>query len=158
GVRCDDCLIGDKSGVVHKLWSAEGASQGVTRRDGSPLPADDLPAGLVLPMGHKGPAFLAYPNFDIYLEWNQSLVYTLTAAHLATRLDGAPPLDPRSPEPGLEAETIKLLQQKLADRGHDVGGIDGILGFNAREAVRKEQLRLGLPADGWPTPALLTGL
>jgi len=157
-VRIPDSLPWDKTGRVNKLSRAEWASLGVTRRDGSPLPADDLPAGLVLPMGHKGPAFLAYPNFDIYLEWNQSLVYTLTAAHLAARLDGAPPFDPRSPEPGLEAETIKLLQQKLADRGHDVGGIDGILGFNTREAVRKEQLRLGLPADGWPTPALLTGL
>ncbi|MFC6490549.1 peptidoglycan-binding domain-containing protein, partial [Nitratireductor sp. GCM10026969] len=129
-----------------------------TRRDGSPLPADDLPAGLVLPMGHKGPAFLAYDNFDIYLEWNQSLIYTLTAAHLAARFAGAPPFDPRSPEQGLAPEMIKQLQQKLADRGHDVGGIDGILGFNTREAVRQEQLRLGLPADGWPTATLFSNL
>ena len=38
------------------------------------------------------------------------------------------------------------------------GGIDGILGTNTREAVRQEQARLGLPVDGWPTPALLANL
>ena len=51
-------------------------------------------------MGRKGPAFLAYANYDVYLEWNQSFVYTLTAAHLAARLAGAPPFDPRNPGPG----------------------------------------------------------
>ena len=35
---------------------------------------------------------------------------------------------------------MKLLQQKLVDRGYDVGGIDGILGTNTREAVRQEQI------------------
>ena len=40
-------------------------------------------------MGRNGPAFLAYPNFDVYLEWNNSLVYSTTAAYLATRLAGA---------------------------------------------------------------------
>ena len=58
---------------------------------------------LVLPMGRKGPAFLTYDNYDIYLEWNQSFIYTLTAAHLATRLAGAPPFEPRNPGAGLSA-------------------------------------------------------
>ena len=49
------------------------------RSERQAVPADNLPAGLVLPMGRYGPAFLAYPNFDIYLEWNNSLVYTTTA-------------------------------------------------------------------------------
>ena len=39
------------------------------------LPSDNMPASLVLPMGRHGPAFLAYPNFHVFLEWNQSLVY-----------------------------------------------------------------------------------
>ena len=50
---------------------------------------------------------------------------------------------------------MKALQQKLHDKGYDVGGIDGILGTNTREAIRQEQMRLGLPVDGWPTPELL---
>ncbi|WP_163268040.1 lytic murein transglycosylase [Chelativorans alearense] len=157
-VRVPGDLPWGEAGLTNKLPRGQWAGFGITRRDGSPLPADALPARLILPMGHKGPAFLAYDNFDIYLEWNQSLVYTLTAAHLAARFDGAPAFDPRSPEPGLAPEVIKQLQQKLADRGYNVGGIDGILGFNTREAVRQEQLRLGLPADGWPTATLFSNL
>ena len=56
-----------------------------------------------------------------------------------------------------EGET-KALQEKLAARGHDVGGIDGILGQRTRSAVQKEQQRLGLPADAWPTRELLDRL
>lgn len=153
-----DNMPWEETGRVQKQPRAQWAEWGVTYRDGSPLPADAMPTALVLPMGHKGPAFLVYDNYDIYLEWNKSLVYTLTAAHLASRLAGAPRFDPRNPETGLAPEAMKLLQQKLTDRGYDVGGIDGVLGVGTRDAVRQEQLRLGFPADGWPTPALLANL
>ncbi len=157
-VQVPDTLPWAETGRVNRLPVSQWTEWGVTKRDGSPLDAGAPDAGLALPMGHKGPAFLVYPNFDVYLEWNQSFTYTLTAANLATRLAGAPRLDARSPEQGLTGDAMKLLQQKLLDRGHDVGGIDGILGAMTREAVRVEQQRLGLPVDGWPTPALLTNL
>ncbi|MEX4009467.1 lytic murein transglycosylase [Neoaquamicrobium sediminum] len=157
-VQVPDTLPWAETGRVNRLPISQWTAWGVTKRDGSPLDAGAPDAGLALPMGHKGPAFLVYPNFDVYLEWNQSFTYTLTAANLATRLAGAPRLDARSPEQGLTGDAMKLLQQKLLDRGHDVGGIDGILGAMTREAVRVEQQRLGLPVDGWPTPALLTNL
>lgn len=157
-VRIPEQLPWEETGRSNKLPVSQWVAWGVTKRDGSPLDTGRPPAGLALPMGHKGPAFLLYPNFDIYLEWNQSFTYTLTAANLATRLAGAPRFDPRSPEQGLTGDAMKLLQQKLADRGHDVGGIDGILGVMTREAVRQEQIRLGFPVDGWPTPALLAQL
>jgi len=157
-VRVPADMPWEETGRTNRLPISQWAAWGVTQRDGTPLADNGLQAGLQLPMGHKGPAFLLYPNFDIYLEWNQSIVYTLTAAHMATRFDGAPRFDPRSPEQGLTGDSMKLLQQKLADRGYDVGGIDGILGQMTREAVRQEQMRIGLPADGWPTPALLANL
>lgn len=53
---------------------------------------------------------------------------------------------------------MKQLQRKLAERGHDVGKIDGILGAGTRAATRAAQMQLGLPADGWPTPDLLSRL
>ena len=53
---------------------------------------------------------------------------------------------------------MKALQKKLAARGYKVGKIDGILGSATRIAVQKEQARLGLPADGWPTAELLAAL
>jgi peptidoglycan hydrolase-like protein with peptidoglycan-binding domain len=69
-----------------------------------------------------------------------------------------PAFAPGAPEPGLSEDEMRVLQQRLAARGHDVGAIDGILGARTRPAVQAEQTRLGLPADGWPTRALLDRL
>lgn len=49
-------------------------------------------------------------------------------------------------------------QTKLEAHGYDVGKIDGILGSGTRIAIQKEQQRLGQPADGWATEALLNAL
>lgn len=130
---------------------------GVTGRN-APLKPDNLRAALLMPMGRNGPAFLGYSNYRIYLEWNQSFIYTVTAAYLATRLAGAKRYNNGNPSPGLSQNQMKSLQQKLAARGHDVGKIDGILGAGTRAAVRAEQKRLGLPADAWPTKGLLSKL
>ena len=113
---------------------------------------------LILPEGRNGPAFFAYPNFRVFFEWNQSFTYVLTAAYFATRLQGAEVFDARSPETGLNGDDMRRLQEKLAARGYDVGKIDGILGAGTRAAVRQVQIELGLPADAWPTKALLDRL
>ncbi|MER9632418.1 MULTISPECIES: peptidoglycan-binding protein [unclassified Mesorhizobium] len=157
-VRVPDDLPWEQTGRTNKLPLTQWSQWGVTRPDGTPLLDNGLKAGLALPMGRKGPAFLTYDNFDVYLEWNQSFTYALTAANLAARLGGAPRFDPRNPEPGLNGDQMKALQTKLEAKGYDVGTVDGILGTNTREAIRKEQKRLGLPVDGWPTPELLARL
>ena len=157
-VRVPDTLPWEQTGRTNKLPLSQWAEWGVTNRDGTPLIENGLKAGIALPMGHKGPAFLTYDNFDVYIEWNQSITYALTAATLAARLAGAPAFDPRNAEPGLVGDQMKELQTRLEARGYDVGTVDGILGTNTREAVRQEQLRLGLPVDGWPTPELLEKL
>jgi lytic murein transglycosylase len=135
------------------------ATWGVTRPNGSPLQADGLKASLVLPMGRLGPAFLAYDNFQAYLKWNASLMYSLTAAYYATRLDGAPAMNRGSPNiPKLNIDENRELQQLLQKRGYDVGRIDGVLGLKSRAAVREMQIKLGVPADSWPTLELLQQL
>ena len=126
-------------------------------RAGTLGPAD-LAASIILPQGRNGPAFIAYPNFRVYFEWNQSFVYVTTAAYFATRLEGAPVYDAGHPDPGLSDDQMKQLQRLLAARGHDVGDVDGILGARTRAAVQTEQARLGLPADAWPTADLLSRL
>lgn len=135
---------------------SEWARLGVRPRRGKL--ADGLPASVIIPQGRKGPAFLAYPNFQVYFEWNQSFVYVLTAAYFATRLEGAPVFDARNPEPGLSGPEMQALQRKLQVLGYDVGKIDGILGSGTRRAVREMQAKLGMPVDGWPTVALLRRL
>ncbi|MCY0147895.1 lytic murein transglycosylase [Hoeflea sp. G2-23] len=147
----------EKSGLGQGMTLNDWAALGVTFRNGAPS-AQNLPADLLFPQGRNGPAFLVFPNFSIYLEWNQSFIYTTSAAYFATRLGGAKPYDAGNPGSGLSDVAMKQLQQKLAARGHDVGKIDGILGGGTRAAVRTEQLRLGLPADGWPTEELLGAL
>jgi lytic murein transglycosylase len=135
-------------------WEAAG----IRARAGGALPLPGSQASVVLPQGRGGPAFLAYPNFNVLFEWNQSFTYVLTAAYFATRLQGAPVFDARNPEPGLDGTAMRELQRRLQARGHDVGAIDGILGAGTRMATRLEQRRLGLPADAWPTAALLNAL
>lgn len=130
---------------------------GVAGRAG-PLPNRNLPASVLLPQGRNGPAFMAYPNYNVFFEWNQSFVYVTTAAYFASRLEGAPVFDAGSPDQGLSGDQMRRLQQRLSELGYDVGGIDGILGRLTRGAVQAEQERLGLPADAWPTPGLLNAL
>ncbi len=146
-----------KSGLTHSQSVGQWAKAGVKARSGK-LPASGMKASLLLPQGRKGPAFLALPNFNVYFEWNQSFVYVTTAAYFATRLAGAPRFNPGKPDPSLSASQMKSLQKKLERRGHDVGKIDGILGAKTRAAVQAEQIRLGLPADAWPTKTLLKKL
>jgi lytic murein transglycosylase len=138
---------------------ARWAEWGVRARDGGELEADDMEASLLLPMGRNGPAFLAYPNFSVYLDWNQSLVYATTAAYFATRLAGAPPVSRGNGEVApMGAKQILELQKLLTRQGYDVGKLDGILGTATRSAVKDVQIKLGLPADSYPTPELLSRL
>jgi lytic murein transglycosylase len=138
---------------------AKWSEWGVTRRDGRHLPRDRTEAALLLPMGRNGPAFLAYRNFQIYPQWNQSLNYAITAAYLATRLDGAPRyLDGNGPVDNFGYKDIKALQEMLNSRGYDTGGVDGTLGARTRAAVKKAQIRFGLPADSYPSRELIERL
>jgi lytic murein transglycosylase len=148
-----------QSDLAIKHPRSQWAKWGVTRPGGGALPADAQVASLLLPMGRYGPAFLAYPNFQVFLEWNQSIVYSTSAAYLATRIAGAPAMHRGNGKvaPFASAQ-IRELQQLLAKRGHDVGKIDGFLGQKSRTAVKAEQIKLGLPADSYPTPELVAKL
>ena len=157
-ITVPDTLDWYDTGIHTTRSVGQWAADGVRARSGRPLPMQGAQASVVLPQGRNGPAFLAYPNFNVLFEWNQSFTYVLTAAYFATRLEGAPVFDAGNPDPGLSGSEMRELQRRLAARGHDVGGIDGILGAGTRMAVRLEQRRLGLPADAWPTRALLNAL
>ncbi|MFO7770726.1 MAG: lytic murein transglycosylase [Roseovarius gahaiensis] len=155
-VTLPDNMDWAQTGLRTQKPGADWAAMGVRPRHDNI--ADDLPASLLVPQGRGGPAFLAYPNFRVYFEWNRSFVYVLTAAYFANRLEGAPVFEAGNPAPGLSAEQMKELQRKLAAHGYDVGKIDGILGAGTRAAVQDIQQKLGLPADAWPTRDLLNRL
>jgi lytic murein transglycosylase len=155
-VRVSSNTPWDQADLDIKLPRAKWAAYGVTLADGRPLPTDNLPASLLLPMGRFGPAFLVYQNFQVYLQWNNALVYSTTAAYLATRIGGAPPLHRGNPPPPLAFADIKAMQAMLAHAGYDVGAVDGFLGLKTRQAVKAMQTKYGLPADAYPTAELLT--
>ena len=158
-VRLTKDLPWDQADLAIQLPRSQWVQWGVKPVSGA-LPADTLPASLLLPMGRNGPALLAYPNFGIYTQWNQSLTYATTAAHLAARMAGAPYLSRGNGQPieSLSYEQTKELQNLLQRRGFDVGEADGKLGAASRKAVKAVQIKLGFPADSYPTPALLEAL
>jgi lytic murein transglycosylase len=124
------------------------------------LPDGALPASLLLPMGRHGPAFLAYPNFKAFLGWNAAFVYSTTVAYFATRLAGAPVVDHSAAKKVKALSTAEMmeLQRQLNKHGFEAGDVDGKLGSGTRGAVKKAQLKVGLPADSWPTAELLARL
>jgi lytic murein transglycosylase len=141
--------------LPRSTWSR----MGVRTRDGGALAAGGPPAALHLPMGRNGPAFLAYPNFKVYLGWNKAMVYSTTAAYYATRLDGAPPVSRgRGTVTPLSTEQLRHLQSLLQRAGFTHDTPDGRLGQSTRTAVRAAQVKLGLPADSYPSLELISAL
>jgi lytic murein transglycosylase len=146
----------DQADIAIQHPRAQWAKWGV-KSFGKSFKPDNVPVSLLLPMGRNGPAFLAYSNFTkSYLKWNESLVYSTTAAYLATRIAGAGPVHQgNAVVTPLTYDEMVTLQKKLQAKGYDVGKIDGKLGAGTRAAVKDMQIKLGLPADSYPDQALL---
>lgn len=139
----------------------------------------DLQAALVLPLGAKGPAFLAYPNFNAMMAWNNSLNNALTGSYFASRL-GVIKGQPQAGEmyQGREQvyylgqEEMAELQQRLLVRPEVQRlkvrpeiikegikfDVDGKLGTGTRLAVREFQKTIGLIPDGYPSQEVLEHL
>lgn len=123
------------------------------------LPGDqeDASASLLLPAGHRGPAFLIMDNFRAILRYNNSSAYALAIGLLAENFQGKGEVAgswPRGEQPLSRSERLEL-QERLVAQGFDPGTPDGIIGANTRKAIRGFQQRLGWPADGHPTQELL---
>ncbi|MFE8070329.1 lytic murein transglycosylase [Marinobacteraceae bacterium S3BR75-40.1] len=134
--------------------------KGVKTVFGGPLPQADVKAELLVPAGHKGPAFLVYRNFHVIMGWNQSEFYALSVGVLADRIAGAGRLKhpPPTDTPRLSRATVTQLQEQLQAAGFDPGPVDGILGPGTRSAIRSYQAQKGWIADGFPHPKVLSSL
>nr|WP_239520857.1 lytic murein transglycosylase [Pseudooceanicola aestuarii] len=136
---------------------AWGAS-GVRPARGGALPGGT--ARLLRPQGTRGPAFLAYGNFDVILRYNNSTKYGIGVGHLSDRIAGGGPLVTDFPPDihGLTLGDRKRLQQRLNAAGFDAGTPDGVLGKKTEAAIRAFQRARGLPVTGTPSAALLAQL
>ena len=133
---------------------------GVRRADGRNLPGVDISGSIILPAGHKGPAFLVYRNFHAILGWNRSLLYAISVGHLADRIAGMGPLRAARPaeERALSRDEVEEMQARLLALGFDPGTPDGVVGTRTRAALRAFQHAAELPADGYPDIELLETL
>ena len=127
---------------------------GVKKANNQSLSTYDIQAELYLPSGHKGPAFLIYPNFNVIMTWNLSKSYALSVGLLANKLVGAKGIkfskkEQTKVKPYSVAQ-MKNLQSQLNSLGFKTGEPDGIWGPKSRQAIRSFQLQHQLIADGYP--------
>jgi len=144
---------------VSQRSMATWAALGVRGVDGRPVPNYGN-ASLILPTGALGPSFLIFDNYRTISRYNNAQAYIIGVGHLGDRIAGRGPLRQAWPanERGLRrAERIEL-QQRLTQAGFSTRGIDGQIGPNTRAAIRAYQRHVGLPADGFPSVALLQRL
>jgi lytic murein transglycosylase len=144
----------------NKVAVSEWVRRGVRRADGRALSGGDRRAGLILPAGREGPAFLVFRNFDAIHSYNPAESYALAIAHLADRIRGGGPFVTPWPtdDLGLSRSERREVQRRLIERGFAVGEVDGILGANTRKVIREWQQSQGLKADGRAGQALLKRL
>lgn len=153
-VRLPDGFSDDGEGRRNKRALSTWQARGLTRIDGSPLVQGNLtvssPAGLLTPAGVNGPAFLVFKNFDAIYGYNAAESYALAIAHLSDRLRGGTPFVASWPtdDAGTSRAERREIQQYLLARGYDIGAADGLIGDKSREAIKQEQIRLGLTPNG----------
>ncbi len=119
-------------------------------------------AAIILPQGYQGPAFMVFSNFDVIMDWNRSVNYALSVAHLANQFGNTDQFIADKPiiardsaeSGGLSFNQMWALQGKLNELGFDCGAPDGFPGLKTQEAIRQYQVTKNLPQDGYASPSL----
>ena len=111
----------------------------------------DKLSAILLPAGHKGPAFLVNKNFKVIKRYNNANSYALAVSYLGDKM-----LDKQGVMAQWPTDDVMLtrterteLQQMLTDSGFDTQGVDGRIGPNTRSALRAWQKTVNLVPDGY---------
>ena len=129
-------------------------NRGFTRVDGTPIIqgnlSDSSQAGLMMPAGANGPAFLVFKNFDAIYAYNAAESYALAIAHLSDRLQGKCTIQTAWPtdDAGTSRAERREIQNYLLKKGYLIGDADGLIGDKTRQAIQQEQNKLGLNPTG----------
>ena len=146
------------SGRKNRHTAAFWTAKGLRRIDGAPLTGPE--AGLLLPAGPQGPAFLVTKNFDAIYAYNAAETYALAICVLADRIAGGAgivtpwPID----DPGLSRVDRRELQSLLVAKGYALGNTDGVIGLKTVQAISDYEGRVGLPANGRASAKVLQAL
>jgi lytic murein transglycosylase len=135
------------------------ASRGITRADGGALGGSGN-AGLLMPAGRNGPAFLVFKNYDAAYSYNGADSYALAISLLSDRIRGRSGIQAAWPtdDPPLSREERRELQRLLIARGYDVGEPDGAVGAKTRAAIKDVEAKNGMAQTGRPGGLVLAKL
>ncbi|MDE2577596.1 MAG: lytic murein transglycosylase [Hyphomicrobiales bacterium] len=136
-------------------WAARGL-----RKFGGGALTGSGPAGLLLPAGRNGPAFLVFRNYDAAYAYNGADSYALAISILSDLLRGKPGVQGAWPtdDPGLSRAEKRELQRLLTARGYDVGEPNGAVGDKTKAAIKDIEAQIGLPRRGRPGMKVLQAL
>ncbi len=113
---------------------------------------------LVLPAGMKGPAFLATTNFSVLKLYNNSDVYAIFVGHVADMIAYNAPAEfvgEWQPVERFTRDRMQRFQEVLVAQGHDVGKVDGLVGFKTRQSIGEQEKKFKLPLTCYPSEALV---
>jgi lytic murein transglycosylase len=152
-----DCT---RQGPDQALPIREWTDLGVKRVRGRPFPKERLDdwTFLVLPAGMKGPAFLATTNFSVLKLYNNSDVYAIFVGHVADMIAYGAPVNfvgEWEPVERFTRDRILEFQKVLVAQGHDVGKVDGLVGFKTRQSIGMQEKARGLPLTCYPSHRLI---
>jgi len=135
------------------------ARRGLKRVNGRKLKGKTR-AGLILPAGRRGPAFLVFGNFNALYSYNAALSYGLAISHLSDRLKGRGKFSKGWPpnDPGLSRAQRLELQKRLIKHGYDIGEADGLIGPITMAAIKKAERKFGMRPTGRPGTKIFKAL
>ncbi|MEO1537871.1 MAG: lytic murein transglycosylase [Pseudomonadota bacterium] len=135
------------------------AAMGVRDTRGARVPNHGR-ASILLPAGSQGAAFMIFDNFHVIERYNAADAYVIGVGHLSDRIRGDGPIRANWPrdDRNLRFAEKKEMQQLLTKRGFNTQGVDGIIGPNTVQAIRRFQSTQGLVPDGYASYDILRRL
>lgn len=137
---------------------ADWAALGITRVSGRPFPDHELVGEgyLLMPAGRFGPAFVVTPNFYVLKDYNTSDLYALFVGHVGDRIQyNMGDFRASWAKIGkLYRSEVADIQRSLEGDGHDVGGVDGLVGYKTRRSIGRWQEAHGMSATCFPSETL----
>jgi lytic murein transglycosylase len=148
-------LTGENVERDARFWN----NQGVRLTNGRRVP-NHGDASILVPAGAQGVALMIFDNFHVIERYNPADAYVIGVGHLSDRITGGRDFQaswPRNERPLNRAERREL-QQRLTNAGYSTGGVDGVIGPNTQQAIRRYQAANGLTPDGFASSSLLQRL
>ena len=148
-----------QTGERVKKSPSQWAAMGVRDTSGRQVPNHGR-ASILLPAGAQGAAFMIFDNFHVIERYNSADAYVIGVGHLSDRIRGEGPIRAKWPrdDRNLRFAEKKEMQRLLTARGFNTEGVDGIIGPNTIQAIRRFQSTQGMVPDGYASYEILRRL